>query len=346
MKLSFIVSCIPLIIYLILKMKKSFQSLQQNRYNEGNHYLRWMKKNFVKIFLGFDLLLIPLYILSLFIKSNIFIYIYCITYLVVIFLYHKKNSKEQIKQKLVYTKRIKRLYITLILIYILIFYLVLHNFDSAYISNYYLLITLFVYFNYVFTYVANIINIPLEKSVNYYYFSKAHNRLKQMSSMEVIGITGSYGKTSSKNIISEILNVKYNAFPTPKNYNTVNGLCNTVNNYLDKFSEYFIAEMGAVKVGDIKKCCKLVEPKYGILTCIGTAHLETFHSEKNIENEKFELIESLPNDGLGILNGDDVIQMNHKVGNNCKIMTIGIDNHDVDCYATNIELSYEEDTRK
>lgn len=338
---SFLFSIVPIILYLIIKSKKAFQLLQQNRYNEGHHYIKWIIRNFQKIFITYDLILIPLYIISLYLKTNVSLYMYCVVYLIIIYLYHKSSIKEQIKQKLVYTRRIKRLYVTYTIVYALIIYILLHNFSDDMIPLYYLIITLLVYINYIMVYITNIINTPIEKFVSYYYWCKASDKLANMTNTQVIGITGSYGKTSSKNIVSEILNVKYNAYPTPKNYNTVNGLCNTINNYIDKFSDYFIAEMGAVKVGDIKKCCKLVEPKYGILTCIGTAHLETFGSKKNIENEKFELIESLPSDGLGILNGDDKIEMNHKIKNDVKIMTIGIDNKDVDCLATDIELSYK-----
>ncbi|HOZ54323.1 MAG TPA: UDP-N-acetylmuramoyl-tripeptide--D-alanyl-D-alanine ligase, partial [Bacilli bacterium] len=98
-------------------------------------------------------------------------------------------------------------------------------------------------------------------------------------------------------------------------------------------------EMGANKTGEIKELCDLVQPKYGILTKIGTAHLETFGSEKNILNTKFELIESLPSDGIGVLNGDDEKQLNYKLKNKCKILWIGIDNKDVDIYAKNIKVS-------
>ena len=72
----------------------------------------------------------------------------------------------------------------------------------------------------------------------------------------------------------------------PKNLNTFNGLIMTVNNYMDKFTEIFIAEMGAYVKGEIKGLCKLIKPKYGILTTIGTAHLETFGSEENIISGK------------------------------------------------------------
>src|SRR5574344_1465588 len=341
MNKSFLISLIPLIIYLILRIKHSFHMLQQNRYNEGNHYIRWINKNAKKIFLSYDLILIPIYLLGLILDNYVMLYFYCIPYLVIDYIYHKSLSKGQNKQPLVFTKRIKRLSVTVLLLYLILlssFYL---DFKYKNINNYYLIYAVAIYLNYIVTYIANIINTPIEKLINKYYFNKAYNKLHDMGNTEVIGITGSYGKTSSKNIINEILNVKYVSFKTPKNFNTVNGLCNTINNYLDKFNNYFIAEMGAVKVHDIKHCCDLVTPKYGIITCIGEAHLETFGSKLNIENTKFELIESLPSDGLGILNGDDEIEMNHKIKNDVKIMTIGIDNENVDARAINIKLSYQ-----
>ena len=115
----------------------------------------------------------------------------------------------------------------------------------------------------------------------------------------------------------------------------------TANNYLDKFTEILIAEMGAYKKGEIKELCDFVHPKYGILTKIGKAHLESFGSEEIIQKTKFELIESLPSDGIGILNGDDPLQINYKLQNNCKIKWIGIDNKDVDVRASNIKSSNE-----
>jgi len=82
-----------------------------------------------------------------------------------------------------------------------------------------------------------------------------------------------------------------------------------------------------------------MHPKYGIITTIGEAHLATFGSRDNIMKGKFELVESLPSDGLAILNGDDPYQLKYKIKNNCHVLWIGIDNKDVDLYATNIKLS-------
>ena len=140
---------------------------------------------------------------------------------------------------------------------------------------------------------------------------------------------------------TEILNEKYIAKPTPKNFNTEYGMMITINNYLDKFDEYLIAEMGAYTKGEIKRLCDMVHPKYGIITTIGLAHLESFGSEDNIIETKFELIESLPADGIGVLNGDDPKQVNYQIKNNCKKVWIGILNTNVDYYATNIKCSHK-----
>ena len=181
------------------------------------------------------------------------------------------------------------------------------------------------------------INMPIEKLVYLYYKTKAQNKLKSINGLKIIGITGSYGKTSSKNILSDILNIKYNALPTPRNLNTYNGLIMTVNNHMDKFTDIFIAEMGAYVKGEIAGLCILIKPQYGILTRIGTAHLESFGSEQNIIDGKFELIESLPKDGFAVLNGDDPKQVNYKLKNSVRTIWIGIDNKDVDVRATNIK---------
>ena len=200
------------------------------------------------------------------------------------------------------------------------------------------LLGLMTYLNYFVVMTANFINKPIEKCVYLYYKHKAVKKLKSMN-IPVVGITGSYGKTSSKNIINDILNVKFNSFATPKSFNTPYGLINSINNYLDKFNDIFIAEMGAFRIGEIKQNAKLVKPKYGIITKIGEAHLETFGSRDNIMKGKFELIESLPIDGLAILNRDDEYQVKYKIKNNCNVKWIGIENTDVDIYATNINLS-------
>lgn len=215
------------------------------------------------------------------------------------------------------------------------FFLVLTNFSGIFL----VLLSLTIAFTYYFIYLVSLINKPVEKIVYYYYFNKAKNKLKDMTRLKVIGVTGSYGKTTSKNILSHVLSCKYITRPTPKNLNTPYGLMITINNYLDKFDEILIAEMGAYVNGEIKNMCEFVRPKYGILTVIGEAHLETFKTRENICRAKFELIESLDSDGACVLNLDDPYQVNYvknELKNKVKIIWIGVENQESDFNAINI----------
>jgi len=331
----FLISLIPYLIFSIYKTKKSFHMLQQNYYDLDLRYFRWIFSNIRKITFENDILFVLLGLL-LFFNSAIAIGVFIILYGIIFINYNKK--KVIAKKPLVITARIKRLSFTMFLIYFITVISIINNFNFDYIVYYYVYLGLITYLNYFVVMFANIINIPVEKCVYLYYKVGAKKKLKNMN-IPVVGITGSYGKTSSKNIINDILNVKLNSFASPKSFNTPYGLINSVNNYLDKFNDIFIAEMGAFKIGDIKQNCKIVKPKYGIITSIGEAHLESFGSRDNIMKGKFELIESLPSDGLAILNGDDEYQKKYNIKNNCSVKWIGIDNKKVDLYATNIKLS-------
>ena len=327
------------------KTKRSLHMLQQNLYNENNRYLKWVFKN-PKQFIDFDILMILIAFSGCFWFYNLD-KISTIAIILLIILGYllggcwiKKINNDQNKKPLVVTARVKRLIFTIVILYfiplsLMSYYLV----NNLFVWEMLLLLTIMIYLNTFVVFVANVINFPFERLVYFYYKNKAQRKLKSMSSLKIIGITGSYGKTSSKNILSDILNIKYNALPTPKNLNTFNGLIMTVNNHMDKFTDVFIAEMGAYVKGEIKGLCNLVKPKYGVLTTIGTAHLETFGSEENIVSGKFELIESLPSDGFAVLNGDDQKQVNYDLKNNVKTIWIGIDNEDVDVRATNIKCS-------
>lgn len=318
-------------IYIFMRMKKSMHMLQQNFYNNSNRYIKWIFNNKAKSFLTMDLLFLFVLVLGYFIKKIILVMI--IFYSLVAFLYFNKSRKESVKIGFKITARVKRMIVTFFIITCLLLY------GCSYLEEFYAFLLLGVYAssNNFVVFLVNVINKPVEKCVYYYYFKKAKTKIKDMPRLSVIGVTGSYGKTSSKNILSDILKVKYDTMPTPKNFNTPYGLMITINNHLDKFTEYFIAEMGACEVGQIKELCDFVHPKYGILTTIGVAHLDSFKSEENIQKTKFELIESLPSDGIGILNMDDPKQTSYSVKNNCFIKWISTQNKEADIYASNIK---------
>ena len=342
MKLLFFLSIVIYLIHISIISKKSLHMLQQNRYNRGYRYIKWIIRNFRENFINLNLLFL-VFILIRFSDSlvNYSILIFSVIYLFLTYVFVEKRRKESFKLPLKKTPRIYRIIITNFLLHLIPILIMWFTFDEDLLPDYYLILGFLSFIDLFMILLANFLNRPVEKLVSKHFEKQAVEKLASMTNMEVIGITGSYGKTSTKNIIYDILGSKYNVFKTPSNFNTPYGLMITINNQLDVYNDYFIAEMGACKRGDIKELCDLVHPKYGILTRIGLAHLETFGSEEAIQETKFELIESLPQDGLGILNGDDEKQLSYKIKNNCSIKWIGIDNHKVDCYAKDLELSYK-----
>ena len=214
--------------YIIILTKNNLHVFQQNFYNENNRYLKWGYKNIKKVINIFDLSLLIINFINLFFKTKFIIYIN-IFYLLLYFYKKYDLSKEQVKIPLKITSRIKRLLVTINIIYIIP--LIIAYFSNIYYS---FIFNLLITCNFLVIFISNIINKPIEKYVFHYYKSKAVKKLKNMPNLEVIGITGSYGKTSSKNILNDILSVKFNSLPSPKNYNTQYGLIMTINNYLDK----------------------------------------------------------------------------------------------------------------
>ncbi|EKE21027.1 MAG: hypothetical protein ACD_7C00379G0003 [uncultured bacterium] len=132
------------------------------------------------------------------------------------------------------------------------------------------------------------------------------------SKIKVIGIAGSYGKTSTKEILATILAQKYEVIKTPDNINTDIGIADFIIQNKNKFREghIFVVEMGAYRKGEIKEICQMVQPLYSILTGINESHLERFGSLENIIEAKFELPQNTQD--LAVLNFDDKnIRENH-----------------------------------
>ena len=188
----------------------------------------------------------------------------------------------------------------------------------------------------IILFLAYIINEPLELLIRRYYIRKATQKLNH-SSVIKIGITGSFGKTSVKEILRTILSQKYRVLATPRSFNTPLGIARTVN-HLDSTHDIFIAEMGARQTGDIKELADFVKPSFAVLTGVNHQHLETFGSIENTMNTKYELFESLPEDGFGFFSCNNKNSLELYQRFNGEKYLAGIDNEDALVYAKDIKM--------
>ena len=122
--------------------------------------------------------------------------------------------------------------------------------------------------------------------------------------LDVVGITGSNGKTTTKDLLVNIFSYQKNVHSTLGNYNTDLSLPLTLLQLNNSHAISFL-EMGANKVGDISYLCDLSKPNIGVITNISYAHLSTFKSINNIKKAKLELFESIDKNGIVFLNNDD-----------------------------------------
>lgn len=152
------------------------------------------------------------------------------------------------------------------------------------------------------SFAALILVKPVENIIAAHFICKAKRKLDERQGLIRIGITGSYGKTSVKNMIAALLGE--GAYATPASYNTPMGICRAVN-AMPAGVKYFICEMGARRLGDIAELCGIVRPRVGVITGIAPQHMQTFKTLENVIAAKGELIENLPCDGIAVFNGYD-----------------------------------------
>ena len=230
---------------------------------------------------------------------------------------YRRAVKNPQKKKFAMTARMKRLYVVLALVCAaavglnawcvkVTTYLVKDNlfFDRLNTFLCYIRPSLFLP---LLVALAGLLALPIERLIFHLYFRDAEKKLMENPRLIRIGITGSYGKTSTKFILAEILSQKYNVLATPASFNTPMGVTRIIRERLTPSHQVFIGEMGARHVGEIKELCHLVHPTIGILTAVGPQHLDTFKTLERIEKTKYELIDALPDDGLAVFMNDDGI---------------------------------------
>ena len=307
---------------------RSMQTLQLRGY-KTEKYMHWRKNThgrffsrlFMLCFMSASALLVINILFTAFAEEFIS-YISLLVYFIYLVAFIKNEFFRKKKTPLVFTNRIKRL-ITLyfILAVALTYGLILLSFYLHFLGVGFLRY-LFICFTPIATpilvLVAFIIMLPIENLNNKNYVVRAKHKLSKRPNLIKVGITGSYGKTSVKNILEAMLSEKYEVLSTPASYNTPMGLTKTILKQLNRSHQVFIAEMGATYRGDIKYICDFVKPDIGIITGIGNQHLESFRNEENIMNTKYELIEALSGENcFAAFNGDSSLAM--ELYNRCPV---------------------------
>lgn len=267
------------------------------------------------------------------------------------------NKPHKAKKPLVYTPRVKRMLVTTGVLYLIAVTVVvlpglcmtagggilltsqgvLPMLKHPLFRNAELILLLLFMLQPFLILLANALNHPIEKRIDQYYISDAARILREMPNLKIIGVTGSYGKTSVKYYLSALLSTQYNVLHTPGNYNTTLGVVRTVRENMKPFHEIFICEMGAREVGDIREICDLVHPDYGIITSIGPQHLQSFHTIENIVSTKFELADAVPQSGKVFLNYDNEYIRMAKTNKN--VVSYGVMSEDADFCAYDIAVS-------
>lgn len=154
-------------------------------------------------------------------------------------------------------------------------------------------IAIFLILPFIYLFISLLLLKPYEIINKHLTINHTRRALTQHKNLTTIGITGSYGKTSTKDILFSILNSQKPSLKTPESYNTIFGIAKTVSLELLTKTKYFICEMAAYHRGEIKQLCHQSPPQYAILTGIGPQHLERFGSLRNTTLAKFELIDSV-----------------------------------------------------
>ena len=254
-------------------------------------------------------------------------------------------SEKKAKKALVFTPRIKRLYVVSFAVFVLILVVLGSSAGNSgkgntlWSSAASVLILTFPVLLPIWVALAGLLAWPVEKAISELYFRDAQKILKNRRDLIKIGITGSWGKTSVKFILGTILEEKYHTLVTPSSFNTPMGVTKIIRSKLEPGHRVFVAEMGARHVGDIREMCRLVHPGIGILTSVGPQHLDTFKTVERVAKTKYELIEALPGYVFAVFadDGDIVRDLWKKTGT--EKMISGLDPSVDDVWAENIRVS-------
>lgn len=291
---------------LFLELRRCLTMMQQNSYRP-ERYRRWLKQSndTSAIYRLMALVVLFLAMFPLLAGDSIGMFFILLTAL-----YNGvRISRIKYKKPLVFTPRAQRIMgvmVTLSLALMVAVFFLFNGFETPAHGIYLITITALGCFcgSHILAVVSVWVLTPVEKYINNRYINDARRILRSMPDLKVVGITGSYGKTSTKHYLHRILSEHFETLMTPGSYNTTMGVVRTVREMMKPYTEVFIAEMGAKQPGDIKEIADLVLPQISVVTAVGPQHLETFKSIERVADTKFEIVDALPEGGVAVINDD------------------------------------------
>ncbi|MDD3120550.1 MAG: UDP-N-acetylmuramoyl-tripeptide--D-alanyl-D-alanine ligase [Candidatus Gracilibacteria bacterium] len=207
------------------------------------------------------------------------------------------------------------------------------------LENIFSLVFFILIFTPIFLFLGNILTLPITKYLRNKVIINAQNKIKKFDNLKKIGITGSYGKSSVKQFLYQILKVKYKVLATPENKNNEMGVSETILESLNENYEYFISEMGAYRIGEIALLGEIVDHKDAFLTGINTQHISLFGSQENIIKGKSEIMRKvLKNGGKLYINFDNDFCKNLDFPEGLKIVSYALTNIDAKALSQIIEI--------
>lgn len=331
MPVLMIVAILSGAVYLIISpLRRHVHMMQQHTYRI-DRYWQWYAARWRKEYRKAELLLFLPLILAFLHTAAFAIAEICLCGLLLL-IYRPRPARE--KKPLVFTPRARRLFgLAAALAAVDVIILLIFPYPLLIGAALILMCALSPFY----VLAANWLLGPTEKRINDGFLQEAADKIAGLPELVKIGITGSYGKTSTKLILGAVLGEKYRVCVTPGSFNTPMGVTRVIRETLSPLDEIFVCEMGAKQRGDIAELCDLVHPRLGVLTAIGEQHLESFGSVEAIIDTKFELLGSLPPDGLAVVNGDDPRIAANLQRSPCRVLRYGL-NPDFDYWAD--QLSY------
>ena len=326
-----IIVCLVFARYYWYRSKFFIHVFQQIGY-KPNEYWQWLRDHWEQKVIPADLAIFNILLFAVVVglewlkievtnsSKTVVLFTFCIFWFSSI----KRFKNEKVKKPLVITARVKRLIIPVSIIIIFtptyfltwsytglmpFYWIAIPTYDAGFLSFDVILLI----FGWIFgaiiipfsIFLGSLITKPIEKNIQNGFKKQAKQKLASMPHLKVIAITGSYGKTSTKFMVRDLLKERYSVCSTPGSFNTPMGICKVINNDLQSHHQILILEMGARYKGNIQELCDLARPDISIVTNVGVAHLETFGSQDVIAYEKGRLVDNLVSGGVAILNADD-----------------------------------------